>query len=60
MGTSPSFSTMFTKGDNFPNFLFAYLEDLQKWGLLLKETICCGGSIFFPLSDDPTLYGRQQ
>ena len=27
MGTPPSFSTMFSKGDNFCDFLFAYLED---------------------------------
>ena len=26
MGTPPSFSTMFTKGYNFHDFLFAYLE----------------------------------
>ena len=39
MGTSPSFSAMFLKGDNFRDFLFAYLEDkvFPKWGLLLKE-----------------------
>ena len=26
MGTPPFFSTMFSKGDNFDDFLFAYLE----------------------------------
>ena len=39
MSTSPSFSAMFSKGDNLRDFLFAYLEDklFPKWGLLLKE-----------------------
>ena len=27
MGTPPSFSTMFSKGDNFCNLLFADMED---------------------------------
>ena len=37
MGTPTSFSAMFSKGDNFQDFLFAHLEDevFQKWGLLL-------------------------
>ena len=57
MGTPSSFSTMFSKGDNFPDFLFVYLEDkiFPKWDLLLKERICSYGSKFFPLKDDPIL-----
>ena len=48
MGTSPSLPTMFSKGDNFHDSLFAYLEDsLQNWGLLLKERIRSDGSKFF-------------
>ena len=45
MGTPPSFSAMFSKGDNFRDFLFAYLEDeiLSKLVLLLKERICSDG-----------------
>ena len=33
LGTSPTFSAMRLKGDNFRDFLFAYLEDevFQKW-----------------------------
>ena len=27
MGTSPTFSARISKGDNFRDFLFAYLED---------------------------------
>ena len=36
MSTSPSFSAMFSKGYDFCDFLFAYLEDevFQKWGQL--------------------------
>ena len=49
MGSSPSFSALFSKGDNFPDFMCAYLEYkvLLKWGLLLKERICSSGSKFF-------------
>ena len=50
MGTSPSFYAMFSKGDNFRGFLFAYLEDkvFSKWGLLLKKRICSlGANPFF-------------
>ena len=49
MGTPPFFSAMFSKGDNFCEFL-AYLEDkvFPKWGLLVKERICSSGSRFFP------------
>ena len=36
---SSIFSGMFSKRDNFCDYLFAYLEDevIRKWGLLLKE-----------------------
>ena len=39
MCTLPCFPAIFTKGDNFRDFLFAYLEDeiFQKRDLLLKE-----------------------
>ena len=62
MGTPQFFSTMFRKGDNFRDFLFAYLTDkvFPIWTLLLKERICSKGSKFFPFWDDPNLYGRQQ
>ena len=45
MCTPPPFSAMisamFSKGDNFRDFMFAYLEDegFPEWGLLLKENI---------------------
>ena len=50
MGTPPSFFPIFSKGDNFHDFLFAYLEDkvFPKRGLLIKERICSNGSRFFP------------
>ena len=50
-GIPPTFSAMFSKGDNFRGFLFAYLEDevFPIWGLLLKERICSDRSKFFPL-----------
>ena len=55
MGTSPSFSAMFSKGYNFHYFLFAYLEDkvFPKWGLLLKKRICSKRSKFFPFRVEP-------
>ena len=36
------FSAIFTKGDNFCDFLFATLDNEAplKWGLLLEERIC--------------------
>ena len=39
LSTPPSFSAMFSKGDNSRDFLLAYLEEevFPKWGLLLKE-----------------------
>ena len=53
---------MFSKGDNFRDFLFAHLEYeiFSKWGPLWEERICSGGSELFPLWDDPNLYGKQQ
>ena len=58
MGTPPSFSAMFSKGDNFCDSLFAYLEDevFPKLGLLLKERIFSYGSKFCPLLDDSNLW----
>ena len=55
MDIPPSFSVLFSKGVNFHDFLFSYLEDevLQKWGLLLKERICSSGSKFFSLKNGP-------
>ena len=58
-GYTTSFSAMFSKGDNFGDFLFAYLRDevFPKWGQLLKEWICSDGSKFFPFWDDPIHIG---
>ena len=41
-GCTSIFSAMFSKGDNFCDFLFAYLVDevFPKCGLRLKESIC--------------------
>ena len=54
-GYTAIFFSMFSKGGNFRNFPFAYLEDEidPKWGLLLKERICSDGSKFFSLRVDP-------
>ena len=62
MSTPPSFSAIYSKGDNFCDFLFAYLNDkvFSKWGLLLKERICSLGSKFFSLRVDPKWDGRQK
>ena len=62
MGTPPSFFAMFSKGDNFRDFLFAYLEEeiFPKWGLLLKERLCSDGDkFFFSLRVDPEADGRK-
>ena len=39
MGTPPSSSSMFSKGDNFHDFLIAHVEDevFPKWGLKSKN-----------------------
>ena len=52
MGTSPCFFTIFTKRNNFSDFLLTSLDDetLSKWALLSKETIY--KSKFFPLTVD--------
>ena len=50
MGIPPSFSTNFlSKGDNFYDFLFAYLENkvFRKWRLLLKEKNLLPGEQIF-------------
>ena len=41
-GYTSIFFAMFSKGGNFLDFLFAYLDDevFSKWGLLLKKRIC--------------------
>ena len=59
MSTPRSFSAMFSKGDKFRGFLFAYLKDevCAKWGLLIMERICSDWSKFFPLWDDPNFLG---
>ena len=59
MVTPASFSAMCSKGDNFPDFLFAYLQDevFQKRDLLLKERICSEGNKFFSLRVDPNEMG---
>ena len=48
---------MFLNGDNFSEFLFAFLkkEIFPKLGLLLNERICSDGSKFFSLRNDPNL-----
>ena len=63
MGTCPSFSVMFSKGDSFHNFLFVYMEDevFLKQGILLKERICSDGSKFFSLRVDPNeMVGKKE
>ena len=59
MGAPPRFSAIFTKGNNFHDFLLAILEYKvhPKWGLLLKARICSQGSQFLPLRVDPTEKG---
>ena len=53
MGIPPCFSTIVTKGNNFCDFMFAYLdiEAFTKWGLLSKEQIL--------LTADPYREGQQ-
>ena len=45
MGKAPSFFVMFSKRDNFRDFLFAYLQDelFPKYGLHLKVRIAAVG-----------------
>ena len=49
MGTLPCLAAIFTKGNNFCDFLFALFdkETLARLGLLLKEIICSYRSKFF-------------
>ena len=49
------FSAIFSKRDNFSDFLFASLdnETFSKRGLLLKERICSDRSRFLPVAVDP-------
>ena len=57
IGIPPSFSSMFSKGDNFLDFLLAYLEDevFPKWGLFLKERICSMGANSFSYEMTPII-----
>ena len=60
MGIPPT-SAMFSKGDNFSDFLLANLEDEAfKRGLFMKETICSRGSNFFSLRVDPEMGGTNE
>ena len=54
MGELPCFSTIFTKADNFYDFLFVVLdyEGILKLGLLLNKRICSYRSKFFSLGVD--------
>ena len=49
MATSPSFSVMFSNGDNFHDLLFGYPENevFQKWDLLLKKEFAPREQILF-------------
>ena len=53
MGTSSSFSAMFSRRDSFRDFLFAYMEDkvFPKLNLLLQERICLDERKLFRLWD---------
>ena len=57
MGTPPYFSVIFTKGNNFLDFLVASLakEFYPKGGPLLWERICSFRSKFFPIWVDHLL-----
>ena len=62
VGTFPSYSAMLSKGDNYRDFLFAYLEVevVPIWDLILKERIYSDGlKSFFFIRRDPNLNGRQ-
>ena len=54
MDTLPCFTVTFSEGDNFCDFLFAFLdkEALPEWGQILKKTICSQGSKLIPLRLD--------
>ena len=49
MGAPSDFLAIFSKGDIFCSFLFAFLNDktLTKWDLLLKKRICSNRPKFF-------------
>ena len=61
MGALSRFSTISDKGDNFCDFLFAFLytHPLLKRGLLLKERICSPWEQIFPFSVDPFSEGSK-
>ena len=54
-GFTLSFFRHFYKGNNFCDFLFASLgnKTLPKRNLLLNESTCSCGSMYFPLTVDP-------
>ena len=60
MDTSLSFSTIFTKGRNFYDYLFAFLSNktFPKRGRLLKKRIFSKRSKFFPFRVDPRSEGK--
>ena len=50
---------MFLKGDNFLDFLFAYLQDkdFPNWGLVLKDLFAPMGATSFPYEMTPIYTG---
>ena len=55
----PSFYAMFSKGDNFCDFLFAFLEVevFPKWGLLLRKEFAPIGANNFLYKMTPIYMG---
>ena len=49
MGTPPCFFTIFSKGDNFNDFLFASFDNktLSKWSSFLKKKLLLQEQMFF-------------
>ena len=58
MGTPPSFSAMFSKGDNLCDFLEN--EVFPKWGLLLKKRLYSNGPHSFLHEMTPILGGNNE
>ena len=61
MGTPSCNSAIFSKGDNFCDFLFASVdaEQLQKWGQHFNKRVCSYRSKFFLLIKRP-LHRREE
>ena len=59
MGTPPSFSTLFSKGGNIGDCLFAHLkaEVISKWGLVLWEEFALVGANSCPYKMTPIYMG---